>query len=214
MAGCCTPRDCGRFFNRRVAARDARRYRQRGLTGTARRLADLAGDVRGASVLDVGGGVGAIELELLQAGADRATNVELSPGYEQEARALLAERGLLDRVDRRIADFVSAADSIEPHDIVVMHRVVCCYPHADALVDTAAARASRRLVLTYPQERWIVRLGGRVLNVFLRLSGTDFRTYVHPIEQMVAAARRNGLELETREPHGLVWESAAFARVS
>ena len=53
-------------------------------------------------------------------------------------------------------------------------------------------------MLTYPQERWIVRLGGRVLNVFLRLSGTDFRTYVHPIEQMVAAARRNGLELETR----------------
>ncbi|HVP75630.1 MAG TPA: methyltransferase domain-containing protein [Gaiellaceae bacterium] len=210
MADCCASSDWGRFFNRRVAARDARRYRRRGLTGSARALAGLAGDVRGASVLDVGGGVGTIELELLAAGAERATNVELSPGYEEAAGELLAERGLTGRVERRIADFVAEGDAIAPHDVVVMHRVVCCYPDVDALVGAAAAHARRRMVLTYPQERRVVRLGGRVLNVFLRLSGADFRTYVHPFERMAAVARGKGLELETRERHGLVWESAAF----
>ena len=79
-------------------------------------------------MLDVGGGIGAIELVLLAAGAARATNVELSGGYEEAASALLAERGLSDRVDRRVADFVSEGDAVEPHDLVVLHRVVCCYP--------------------------------------------------------------------------------------
>ena len=212
MSGCCTPPDYIRFFNRRIAARDARHYRRRGLGRSARALAGLAGDVRGASVLDIGGGIGAIELELLSAGAGRATNVELSPEYEEEAHRLLAERGLVGQVDRRIADFVSEGDAIEPHDVVVMHRVVCCYPHVEALVDAAAAHARRRMVLTYPQERRLVRLGGRILNVFLRLSGESFRTYVHPVDRMVEVARGKGLELETRERHGLVWESAAFAR--
>ena len=212
MSGCCTP-DCGRFFNRRVAARDARRYRRRGLSESARALAGLAGDVRGESVLDIGGGIGAIELELLEAGAGHATNVELSPEYEEEARGLLAERDLVGQVDRRIADFVAEGDAIEQHDVVVMHRVVCCYPDVDALIGAAAAHARRRMVLTYPQERRFVRFGGRVLNIFLRFSGASFRTYVHPVERMVEVARGNGLELETRERHGLVWESAAFARL-
>src|SRR5579862_7408123 len=159
MAGCCAPRDYGRFFNARTAAGDARRYRRRGVRGSAEALVALAGDVRGASVLDVGGGVGAIELELLAAGADRATSVEISAAYEDAAHGLLAERGLLERVQRRVGDFVEEAGAIEPHDVVVLHRVVCCYPDAGALVGAAATHTRRVLLLTYPQERALVKLG-------------------------------------------------------
>jgi 2-polyprenyl-3-methyl-5-hydroxy-6-metoxy-1,4-benzoquinol methylase len=212
VSGCCAPRDYGRFFNPRTAARDAKRYREHGLRGTARTLADLAGDVRGESVLDVGGGVGAIELDLLAAGAERATSVEISAAYEEVAGELLAECGLLERVDRRVGDFVADADSIEPHDVVVMHRVVCCYPDADALVGAAAAHTRRRLLLTYPQERRFIRGAARTANFVLRLIGSDFRLYVHPVERIVNVAQRHGLALETRRRHRLLWESAAFAR--
>src|SRR5436190_17523547 len=126
MGNCCDRRAYERLFGAKTAERDARRYRRRGLTGTARELVELADDVTGASVLDVGGGVGAIELELLAAGAARATNVELSGEYEAAAADLLAERGLRDRVERRVADFV--AEPVDEHDGVVMHRVVRCYP--------------------------------------------------------------------------------------
>ena len=211
MANCCST-DYRRFFNRKYAARDARRYREKGLTGSSRALVELAGDVRGASVLDVGGGVGAIELELLAAGAERATSVELSGGYEEAAATLLAERGLAERVERRIADFVADGDAIEPHDVVVMHRVICCYPDADALVGSAASHATRRLLVTYPQERIWMRAGLGMINIWLRLSRCGFRTYVHPVARIVGAAETQGLRLERRERHGLLWESAAFAR--
>jgi len=212
MAGCCNPIDYRRLFSRKYASRDARRYRERGLGTTSRALVDLAGDVDGATVLDVGGGIGAIELELLAAGAARATNVELSGGYEEAASALLTERGLSDRVDRRVADFVSEGEAVEPHDLVVLHRVVCCYPDVDALMGAAAEHTRKRLVLTYPQEHLLMRVGLRVVNLWLRVSGCGFRTYVHPVARILGAAEADGLRLVRRERQGFLWESAALVR--
>jgi 2-polyprenyl-3-methyl-5-hydroxy-6-metoxy-1,4-benzoquinol methylase len=211
VAGCCNPTDYRRLFSRKYARRDARRFRQHGLRGTSQDLVQLAGDVRGATVLDIGGGIGAIELELLAAGAERATNVELSGGYEDAAAELIAERGVDGRVERRVGDFVTA--EVAPHDIVVMHRVVCCYPDVDTLVGKAAAHATRLLVLTYPRERALVRLGLRTINLWLRMSRCGFRTYAHPVARITATAEANGLQLERRQSGGSVWESAAYRRM-
>jgi magnesium-protoporphyrin O-methyltransferase len=211
VSGCCKPSGYERLFSAKQARLDAARYRKSGLGGTSRRLVELAGDVSGETVLEVGGGVGAIELDLLAAGADRATNVELSGEYEKEAEKLLVERGLSERVDRRVADFVT--EHVEPHDVVVMHRVVCCYPDVDRLVGVAAASTRRRLLLTYPRERPWTRAGIAAINFFMRISGSDFRAFVHPVAQMKSAAQREGLALQSREQPGLIWENAAYERI-
>ena len=212
---CCTPppSEYRRLFNRKIARHDARRYRRRGLPRTALGLVALAGDVSDASVLEVGGGIGNLTLELLEAGAARATNVELSGGYEETASALLSEHRLGDRVERHVADFVEEEGVVEPHDLVVLHRVVCCYPDADALVAAAASHTRRRLLLTYPRERALTRIGVRAVNLWLRLTGCGFRTYAHPVARIVAAAEGAGLALERRESRGAVWENALFARL-
>jgi hypothetical protein len=209
VSGCCRPEGYNRMFSARQAKLDASRYRKRGLGGTSRELVELAGDVSGESVLEVGGGVGAIELELLAAGAESATNVELSTEYEEEAEKLLAERGLTGRVERRVGDFVE--EPVEPHDVVVMHRVVCCYPDVDRLMGTAAKCTRRRLLLTYPRECPWTRAGIWSVNFFMRISGSSFRAFVHPVARMAAAAQREGLALERRD-HGLIWENAVYER--
>jgi magnesium-protoporphyrin O-methyltransferase len=209
VAGSCCARDYEKVFGRKTAERDARRFRSRGLRGSAKALAELAGDVRGESVLEIGGGVGAIEIELLEAGAVRATNVELAATYEDAAGVLLEERGLAERVERRVGDFVSEADAVEPHDVVVMHRVVCCYPDVDALVGVAAQHARRRMVLTYPRERPLVRAALAAVNLIMRLSGSSFQVYVHPVDRILAAAHE--MQLVEQRRSGFVWESAAFA---
>jgi hypothetical protein len=211
VSGCCRPEGYERLFSAKQARLDARRYRKRGLGGTSRDLVELAGDVSGATVLEVGGGVGAIELDLLAAGADRATNVELSGEYEEEAAKLIDERGFGERVDRRVADFVT--EPVEPADVVVMHRVVCCYPDVDLLVGVAAAHTRRRLLLTYPRERPWTRIGIRLINLCLRISSSSFRAFVHPVARMAAAAEREGLALERRERPGLIWENAVYERL-
>ena len=92
---CCSAKGCDEFFTERVARRDAARYRRTGIDGSAQPVVDFVREhgVEGSSVLEVGGGVGAIQLELLKAGAARAENVELSPAYEPYAAELLQARG-------------------------------------------------------------------------------------------------------------------------
>lgn len=212
MSGpCCPPpaSEYRRFFRTKIARADARRYERRGLPRTARELVAM---VDSETVLDVGGGAGTLAIELLERGASRATVVELSDGYDEAAAELLAEHDLAGRVERRIGDFVTQAGLVEPHDTVVMHRVVCCYPDADALVSAAASHARRSLALTLPRRHPLTWFGFRAINGFLRLRGCGFRAYVHPFAVVAAAARREGLELRSREGQGLIWENAIFER--
>lgn len=199
-----------RFFGRKLASHEVRRFQRKGLTKTARALAAA---VEGETVLDIGGGIGDLSVELLQNGAARATVVEISDGYDEAAAKLSAERGLADRVERRIGDFVAQADLVEPHDVVVLHRVVCCYADADALVTAAAAHARRSLALTYPRPSWLTRFGIGLGNLWLRATRCGFRAYVHPFEAISGPAERQGLALVRREPQGLVWENAVFERL-
>jgi len=67
----------------------------------------------------VGGGIGAVEIELLRAGVTRAVNVELTPTYETAAGELLVESGLGDRVERLVMDFAEAGVEVQPADVVV-----------------------------------------------------------------------------------------------
>lgn len=210
---CCPPKGYARLFGGRAARRDVRRYEKDGLDDTGARLVAFLRErgVEGATVLEIGGGVGALQLELLAAGAGRATNLELSPSYEEAAHALLRKRGLEDRVDRRLGDVVADPALAEPADAVLMHRVVCCYPDADALVGAAAERARRYLVMSFPRDRALFRVGARALNLWFRLLRWDYRTFIHPPATILAAAERRGLRL-AEESRGGIWQVAALER--
>src|SRR5215510_15690800 len=113
MAGCCNARGCDRLFNEKFARRMAKRYRKRGLDKTARRMVEFleARGIEGATVLEVGGGVGEIQLELLKRGAERTVNLELSPAYDEAAAELLREAGLEGRTERRLLDIADAPEA-------------------------------------------------------------------------------------------------------
>ena len=206
MTSCCKPTEYRRFFNSKFARRDLERYRRTGLSETERDLVTLCHEVEGATVLEVGGGIGALQLELLEDGAASATNVELSGAYEEAARELFAERD----VQRLVGDFVEL--DVPAHDIVLLHRVVCCYPDVDALVGAAADRTQRRLALTLPQQRRWIGWGLAAVNAWLRLSRCGFRTYQHPLDRVVSVAATHGLRLDARVRRGVIWESLAFVR--
>jgi magnesium-protoporphyrin O-methyltransferase len=213
VAGCCSTRDCARLFNRRFARRAANRYRRRGLDRTAARMTAFLRE-RGlaeASVLEIGGGVGEIGLELVKAGASRAVNLELSPAYEREAAALASEAGLAGRVEWRIHDIAEAPDAVAPADVVVMHRVVCCYPDYERLLGVAAGHARRALVYSYPPRNVASRAYITAVNLVLRLSRSTFRAFTHPPAEMAASIERHGLR-QVYEAHAPIWQVAGHER--
>src|SRR5207249_7515972 len=115
MSNCCSPKGYRWVFSERSTQAEARKYRRRGLDGTSRRIVDFlrTRGVDGQTVLEVGGGIGAIQIELLKAGAARAVSIELTPTYEDVAAGLLNEAGLTDRVERKVLDFAQASRSEE-----------------------------------------------------------------------------------------------------
>lgn len=212
MTDCCgPPRGYETLFGKKTARRDLKRYRKRGLDKTGAKLVDFLRDrgVGGLTVLEIGGGVGAVDAELLKAGAAGAVNVELSPHYEAAARELWQETGVEDRAEYVVGDVTQ--DGVAPADVVVMHKVVCCYPDADGLVGTAADRAGRYLVMSFPRERRLTRIGFGSINLVGRLLRWDFRGYIHPIREILSAAETRGLQ-RVHEERAAIWQIAAFER--
>ena len=209
--GCCSHGGYERIFGASTAKRDLRRYRRRGLARDARAAVDFLRrvGVKDAAVLEAGGGVGAVQVELLDAGAAHTVNVELSREYEESARDLLREHGLEDRVERRFGDF-TALDTGDA-DAVVMCRVVCCYPDYERLVGTAADRARRALVFTHPPDGRLSDAVVFVGNLLLRLARQEFRMYAHPVPAMREVAEAHGLRHvgTVRRP---IWSVECFER--
>jgi 2-polyprenyl-3-methyl-5-hydroxy-6-metoxy-1,4-benzoquinol methylase len=215
MAGCCPPRDYHRFFNQRFARRLANRYRKRGLDKTAQTMVEFLRELglEGATVLEVGGGVGELEIELLKAGAARAQNLELSPAYEQQARTLAGQAGVQGRLDWRIHDLAADSGAVAPADLVVLHRVVCCYPDYERLLAAAAEHARRALVFSYPPRNLVSRALYGVFNLVMRLTRSSFRGFAHPPGAMLAVLEDHGLR-RTFQRRSRIWHVAGMERVS
>ena len=201
------------MFNENRARRDARGYRKRGLDAQSKQIFSFLSrhPLEGSTVLEVGGGIGAIQLELLKAGAGRTVSVELSAEYEHVASELLAETELGDRADRRIGDFVTMNGDLPVADAVVMNKVVCCYPDMPALIGAACDHASQRVVLAMPRDNVLFRSVMRVANLFLRLRRSEFRAFIHPRSALLDEAAQRGFTLAD-ERVGRIWDVMLLER--
>jgi SAM-dependent methyltransferase len=183
-------------FDARFAQRDLKRFQRRGPDASTRQLLAAIGGIPlppQPSLLDVGGGIGAIHHVLLERGFARAMQVDASAAYLAVAAPEAERRDHAGRVDFLHADFPEVASSLPLAEVVTLDRVVCCYPDCARLLGAAADRAKWLVAFSYPRPRWIVRLIVAAFNFTNRLRGRAFRAYVHPPATMAAALERAGL---------------------
>src|SRR5438874_12851638 len=144
------------------AARNAKRVRNRetaaAITTVLLSVLDETG-LEGRSVLDVGCGTGDLALAALGHGARSVSGFDLGAGAVASARALAQERGLAERATFEVGDGSRA--SLPNSDVVVLNRVVCCYPSADALLANTLGAAGSVFALTAPIDREIGRASCR-----------------------------------------------------
>lgn len=167
--------------------------------------------VEGRTLLEVGGGIGAIQLELLKAGAAHAVSIELTPTYEEVARELLDEAGFAGRVERKVMDFAQAAGDVEAADVVIMNRVICCYHDMPRLAGAAAEHARQVLVLSYPRRTWWTEVGLELANWIFWLTRAEFHIFLHPPKQILATSEGHGLRT-VQDDQGLLWTVAGLRR--
>jgi magnesium-protoporphyrin O-methyltransferase len=212
---CCSPGDprFDRQFDARHAAQQLRAYRRNGPARMTRALIDALaeGGIEQQTVLDIGGGVGAVHHELLRSGAASAVDVDASGPYISAARDEATRQGHADRVRYVAADFVAVADAIAPADLVALDRVLCCYPDMASLVDRSAGLAKRRYGLVYPRDTWLGRVGIRLINVQFRLTRSPFRAYLHRTAEVEAILAAHGL-VKRLHRTTLIWQLSLYER--
>ena len=204
----------GSFYDEKRAGSDLRRYREKGPIPSTRALIEalIAEGVEGATLLDIGGGIGAIQHELLDAGATHATSVDASAPYLDVARAESQRRGHDGRVSYLHGDVVDLADSVPSAEIVTLDRVVNVYPDWERLVGLAVTRAQRLYGLVYPRDTGMVRVVIFAMNLMLRLRRKHVRASMRPGDAIERIARENGLAPLFTRNVGPAWQVAIFRR--
>jgi len=207
--------DCGcvNTFTAKSAEGDLRRYRERGPDGTTRTLLQRirARGVDGATLLDVGGGVGIVQWELLADGVRSSQSVDASAAYADAVREEATRRGLGDRVTVRVGTLEELADEVEPADIVTLDRVVCCDPDFQALLGVATSKARRVIGLVYPRTTWWNRVAARVFAVWGWITRDDLRWHLHPEADVDFVLRFAGFDRRSLD-RTLIWRVAVYER--
>ena len=209
---CCHAQSAGRFFSF-FARRSRKRFKRKGFEPSQKQL--MAGleqvGYREASVLDIGCGVGHLHLTLLEQGASAAVGIDLAPKMLSEAKDWADERGLGDRVNYVEGDFMTLDERIDNADICLLDKVVCCYPDAQGLVQKSLAKTKRVYGLTYPRDRWFIRLGIEAFACLLWLIRSDFRPYVHDPVQIARWISGDGFE-KRFEDQTAAWLTQVYVR--
>jgi hypothetical protein len=209
----CQCQACDAQFGVRHAEKDLKRYRRSGPDVTTRLLLDAlkTQGLQGATLLDVGAGIGVVHHELLSAGARSAIHVDGTDANVHVAEQEATRQGHREQVIFLRGDFVDLAPEIPTADIVTLDRVICCYSNMEQLVDAWAAMARRLYGAVYPRERWLLKVWIVFENLARRIRVNPFQTSVHPIRAIDRTLERNGLRRRwVRDT--FAWRVAVYSR--
>jgi len=211
---CCQCQSIETRFNQKYVARKLREYRQNGPAQTTRQLIEALNreGVEGLTLLDIGGGVGDIQHEMLKSGVAHVTNCEASTASLEACRQEAERLGHSERILHLQGNFVELAKDIQPADIVTLDRVICCYHDMPGLVGLSAQKAKKFYGIVYPVDRWWTRAGVLLcLNFYNWLDRNPMRMFVHSQEAVETVIRSNGLERIFHREMGL-WQVVVFTR--
>jgi 2-polyprenyl-3-methyl-5-hydroxy-6-metoxy-1,4-benzoquinol methylase len=209
------PADVARFFDHEACCSSRHPGGAHRLRPVSRSLLGLLEDVgvTGRSVLDAGSGQGGLAIELSRRGAASVTGIDLSPASVAVAEQASQRAGVPARFT--VADASTAV--LTPHDVVVLDKVVCCYPDVDALLANTVPAARSVLAVAMPHSRGPRGALARALigaeNGWRRLRGDPFRAYVHDEVAIVGTFEQHGLT-RTGVRHRWTWHIATYERTA
>jgi magnesium-protoporphyrin O-methyltransferase len=205
---CCQCQGIEQVFDPEMAASDLKSYRQKGPNKTTNFLLTALKQigVKDLTLLDIGGGVGIIQHELLPAGVSTAVHIDASTAYLQAAQEEAKRRGHFERITYQHGNFVELAAGLEPADLGTLDRVICCSHDMPALVQAAAAKAAKYIGLVYPRDTWWLKAASRLPNFGLWLFRNPCRLFIHASEAVDAILRQHGFQRQLRKGT-LLWQT-------
>ena len=211
--GCCQCQGIENMFDKKAANRQIKRYLKKGPSKTTSMLLDAINKkgVQGLNFLDIGGGIGAIQYDLIKAGASNGTSIEASSAFFDVVKEEALQNGLAERVNFKYGDFTATASDVDSADIVTLDKVICCYDDMSELVGLSSKLARKIYAVIYPRDVWWTKLALLMVNFYPRIKGSSFRVFIHPTKKVEEIIFGNGLK-RNYYATTLFWQVAIFTR--
>ncbi len=213
MNCCAHCEEAGELFNDKTARKELKRYQKKGPLKATQKLIDHVrqSNVEGKTLMDVGGGIGAIQHELFKVGLGSAIQVESSQPYIQAAEEEAQNQGNGDNLTSHFGDFVEMATELPNANFTTLDRVLCCYPAMDKMVGAATEKAQQTVGLVYPKVNGLSRFIIGLANTVQAIRKKDFRMYLYSRNEIEQRFEENGFEL-TQSDSTFVWHVEVYER--
>jgi len=211
--GCCQCQGIETMFDKKTAERELKRYLKKGPTKTTGMLLDAIHKegVQGLDFLDIGGGIGAIQYDLIKAGASSGTSIEASSAYIDLVKEEIHKKSLAEIIDFKHGDFTAIASDVHSADIVTLDKVICCYDDMSELVMLSSKLARKIYAVIYPRDVWWTNLALPFLNFYPIVKGSSFRVFIHPTKKVEEIIFGNGLKRKYYATT-FFWQVAIFTK--
>ena len=173
------------------------RYKREGLSKSSKILMNwlVEEGLSGKTLLDLGCGAGTFSVEALKNGASTSTGFDLAPEMIMAADSLAAEMGLDKRARFSLGNAASA--DLPASEVVVMDKVICCYPEVGPLLKNASSASRETIGFILPRDeglwKWPLRLAARTGNLVYRLRRRKNNWfYIHSLKSMDGTLRGAG----------------------
>jgi 2-polyprenyl-3-methyl-5-hydroxy-6-metoxy-1,4-benzoquinol methylase len=201
------------LFDEKSAMKELKAYLKKGPSKPTQLLIDVLNDqgVENSTLLDIGGGVGAIQFELLEDGVSHTTGVDASSGYLTTIKKEAKTRDLEEKMSFQHGNFVDIAPTLTPADIVTLDKVLCCYHDMTALVSSSVGLAKKYYGVVFPQDNIFSKTFLRILNIFMWLGRNPYRSFVHPTEEVEKIIFENGFKRFSYQRKS-IWQVIVYAK--
>ena len=209
--GCCQCQGIENMFDKKAAKRALKRYLKKGPSKTTKMLlkAIHKTEVKGLDFLDIGGGIGAIQYDLIKAGALSGISIEASPAYIDLVKNEIHKNNLAEIIDFKHGDFTTIASDVDSADIVTLDKVICCYDDMSELVKQSSKLSRKIYAVIYPRDVWWTKLALPFINFYPIIKRSPFRVFIHPTKKVEEIIIRNGLKRDYYATT-LFWQVAIF----
>jgi magnesium-protoporphyrin O-methyltransferase len=193
---------CGadQFFNTKTAKKQYKSYLKKGASKVTKKLiGQLDGMNTGKSLLDVGGGIGAIQWWFLNQGGKQSFGVDASTGYTELAQNHASKNQLEKSAHFIVGDFIDKADVLPQVDHVTLDKVICCYPDYQAILNLACEKSNNTVTMSYPMDGIIADFFRGFMVLGMKLRGNPFKPFIHRVASVRELMIKNGFEIKSEE---------------
>ena len=202
------------FFDKKTSDKKYKIYLKKGPSRvTAKMIEQLEKqEVEGKSMIDIGGGIGALQWWFLGVGGHATIGIDASSGYLKQAEEHSKTKGWETKSEFILGDCVEIYPQIESAEFITLDKVVCCYPNYKEILEATCDKATKAISLSYPMDGFISEAIRKMGDFFMSFKNNPFRPFIHSVKDIRLVFEQKGYK---RVAHNLAfpWHVETYEKI-